>query len=100
MAVRRYKDVGSVIAVEIGFNVTGNIVGAVFAIDFHIDSRILAGGTVLSEMTSGGIAEWDGPEVGRSHVARVGGAENVFKIHESARREVRAADGEGKRSLF
>src|SRR3954468_13271217 len=51
-------------------------------------------------MTLWGVAERDSPEISGRHVVGVGGAEDVFKIHETARGKVRAANAEGKWRLF
>src|SRR5579871_3922044 len=45
-------------------------------------------------MAGSGVAEWDGPEISRCNVAGVGGAEHVFKIHESAGREISTPNAE------
>src|SRR5713101_6537916 len=46
------------------------------------------------------IAVGNAAEAGCSSVARIRGAENAFKVHEPARREIRAANAERKRRLL
>ena len=100
MGIGANKHVGSVVAVKVEFDIAGDVVLAIFRMRFDVKPGILSGGAVLGEMALDRIAERNGPEDGRCHVAGVGGAEDVFKVHKPARREVRLANLEGQRRLL
>src|SRR5262249_19631884 len=100
MAVGSNKDVSRIVSVEVEFNVTGHVILAELGRSLEIEPRILSGRAVLRQVALHRVAVRNRAEVGRRHVAGVGGAEDVFKIHESARSEFRGADAERERRRF
>ncbi len=94
MRIGADKDVSGIVSVEVAFNVTNHFVRAVRACDLQVVTRILAGGAEFSQVPLDSIAERDRAKRRGSAASGVGGTENVLKIHESAGREIRAANAE------
>src|SRR5258708_1872941 len=100
MTVRGHKHVGRIVSVEVEFDVAGDVVLTELGMGLYVEPGILSSGAVLGEMALYRVAVRNGIEVGRTHVAGIGAAENVLKVHKPAGRELRRANAERQRRFF
>src|SRR5258707_191388 len=94
MRIGSNEDVGRIIAVEVEFKITRDVVFAILGVGLNVEPGILPGRTILGKVALHLIVEGNSAEVGRGHVAGVGAAENVFKVDETAGRKVGPANAE------
>src|SRR6476661_6032636 len=94
------ENVGGIVAVEVAFKIANHVVCAILTGNLQVVTRILAGGAESRKMPLDSIAERNRAKGRGGAAARVGGAENVLKVHEAARREIRAADAERQWRFF
>src|ERR1700704_1340131 len=78
------KNVGSIISIEIAFNVTGDVVSSVLAAHLQVPARILARSAVFGKVPCSRITEGNGAKIRADHVAGIFCAEDVLEIHKSA----------------
>src|SRR6478609_11428468 len=57
VTVRGDEHVGSIVAIEVAFNVADHVVGAILAAYFQVVARILAGGAKFSQVSLDRVAE-------------------------------------------
>src|SRR5215471_5566932 len=55
--VRGHEDVGGIVTIEVKFQVASDVVGAKLSVRLNVEAGILAGGTILSEMSLYRVAE-------------------------------------------
>src|SRR5262249_40735127 len=94
MTIRGNEHVAGVVAVEVKLDIATDDVLAEFGVGPATEPGVLTGLPVFGEMAGYGVAVGNRAEVGGRHVAGVGGAEDVLKVHEPARREIGRADAE------
>src|SRR5262249_3034410 len=74
VAIRGYKDVGRVVAIEVELNETGYVGAGKLGVYLEVEAGVLAGRAKFAQMPLHRVAEGNGPPVGASHVAGIGRA--------------------------
>ena len=89
VAVHGLINISRIIAAKVSFAVAGHIIGTEFVRDLYAEAGKLRGEAVFGKLALRRIAEWYGSEVRGDIVLGVGGAENIFNIHEPAQSDIR-----------
>src|ERR1700693_2479361 len=78
-----------IIAAKVRFAVGGHIILTEFVRDMYAEAGELRGEAIFGKLALGRVAERNGSEVGGDVVLGVGGAEDIFNVHNPAQADIR-----------